>query len=132
MDWVDVAGVLTRLPYHVDFLLPKGGLPDPRSRCLEPSWGRRRGQVRDWRATLPDGSCMHVLEFKTIYVVHRDRANPNDSVIRHVAMDEPRLAPLVPLLPLLELLRALGRAIYRRNLARRGDPCAYNTGSLTF
>jgi hypothetical protein len=31
--------VLSRAPYHVDFLVYKDELPDPSSACLEPSWG---------------------------------------------------------------------------------------------
>ncbi len=130
MDWADVAEALIRPPFYVSYVIPKSSLPDPAASCLEPSFGRRRGQLRDWRATLPDGSCMHVLEFKTIYVVHRDRANPNESVVRHVALDEPVMMVALPLLPLVELFRVLGRAEHRRRLARLGDPCAFNAGSL--
>ena len=130
LDWPDVAKALMASPYHVSYVLPKSALPDPADSCLEPSFGRRRGQLRDWRATLPDGSCLHVLEYRSVYAVHRDRANPNDSVIRHVALDEPSLIALLPILPVLELLRVVGRALYRRGLARRGHPCAFNAGRL--
>jgi len=127
LDWQHVMEVLSRAPYHVDFLVYKDELPDPSSACLEPSWGRPRGQLRDWRVTLPDGSCMHVVEYRRLYVVHRDRANLNDSVVRHVALDEPKLIlPLAVWLPFLELLRVLYRVARRRRLLKRGDPCAYN------
>lgn len=124
MNWDDVKRVMTRAPYHVDYLVPKSEVPDPRAYCLEPSFGRPRGQLRNWRATLPDGSCLHVLEFSRFYVVHRDRANLNDSVARHIALDEPRLIALTFWIPMLELLRLLFRLSYRKRLRARGDPCS--------
>ncbi|MGC9072036.1 MAG: hypothetical protein ACP5HK_05005 [Acidilobus sp.] len=130
MNWADVAGLLMRLPYHVDLLIYKRDVPSPREYCMEPSWGRPRGQVRNWRVTLPDGSCLHVLEYRSLYVVHRDRANLNESVVRHVALDEPSLALLSFWLPFLELIRVMARTLYRKRLALRGDPCAYNSGRL--
>ena len=70
---------------------------------------------------------MHVVEYRRLYVVHRDRANLNDSVVRHVALDEPKLIlPLAVWLPLLELVRVLYRVARRKRLLTRGDPCAYN------
>ena len=113
-----------RRPFHVDYILRKDEVESPQEGCLEPSAGRPRGQLRNWRATLPDGSCMHVLEFKSVYVVHRDRANLNDSVLRHVALDEPRAMVYLLWLPLAELARLAFRAAYRKRLRARGSPCA--------
>ncbi|ADL18465.1 hypothetical protein ASAC_0057 [Acidilobus saccharovorans 345-15] len=123
MDWLAIERAMVKAPYHVDYVVPKDSVPRPEEQCLEPSFGKPRGQLRNWRATLSDGSCLHVLEFKHFYVVHRDRANLNDSVIRHVALDEPSMAVLSFWLPLLELLRALLRARRRKRLRAMGSPC---------
>ncbi len=123
MDWAEVARIMMRLPYHVDVIVRKDEVPSPRDYCMEPSIGKPRGQVSNWRATLPDGSCLHVLEYRNIYVVHRDRANLNDNIIRHIALDEPSAAIYLLWLPLLELVRILFRVLYRKRLAMSGSPC---------
>jgi len=56
-------------------------------------------------------------------VVHRDRANLNDSVVKHIALDEPRMIVLTFWLPLLELARVLFRVMWRKRMRARGSRC---------
>ncbi|MFP3080966.1 MAG: hypothetical protein RXN88_03445 [Acidilobus sp.] len=123
MDWETLERMMVKAPYHVDYIVPKDSMPSPEKACLEPSIGKYRGQLRNWRATLSDSSCLHVLEFKNIYVVHRDRANLNDSVVKHIALDEPRMIVLTFWLPLLELARVLFRVMWRKRMRARGSRC---------
>ncbi|MCE4624129.1 MAG: hypothetical protein F7B11_05230 [Caldisphaeraceae archaeon] len=125
MKWEEVESKIMKSKFHQDYLYYKKQLPDPSSFCLEPSVGKPRGQIKNWRKTLPDGSCLHVLEFKNIYIVHRDRANPNDSIIKHIALDEPKLILLTFWIPMLELWRILFRCIYKKRQRNGENKCNY-------
>lgn len=67
-------------------------VPGPgESGLFRKSVGERKGQLADWRATVPGSRRgVHVVEFPEHYSVHVDRFDPGKDPIRHLLMDSPK------------------------------------------
>jgi hypothetical protein len=87
MRWANVLPALLRQSYHRDFEVEKSSIEHPANAGFRQSLGELKGQ--DWRQTLPDGSCAHVLEYPTSYVYHRDIRNPDTDPWGHLLEDAP-------------------------------------------
>lgn len=91
------------------------GDPVPRpenSGLFRRSIGEQKGQVADWRASIPGSKRgVHVVEFEDHYSAHVDRYDPNKDPIRHLLMDSPKtiLSALVAGVASLFLYSMLGR-----------------------
>ena len=70
-----------------DFKIPKNEIAHP---SLFPGFrkdkGMPRGQRNDWRLRVGNG-CLHVLEFRTHYLVHWDVVDPAASISKHFFYD---------------------------------------------
>lgn len=87
--WASVLPTLLRQSYHQDFEVEKSSIEHPGNAGFQQSLGELKGQDSDWRQTLPDGSCAHVLEYPTRYVYHRDVRNPDTDPLGHLLEDAP-------------------------------------------
>lgn len=55
------------------------------------SVGERKGQIADWRATLPGSRRgVHAVEFEDHYSVHVDRFDPEKEPLKHLMVDSPK------------------------------------------
>lgn len=55
------------------------------------SVGEQKGQVADWRASIPGSKRgVHVVEFVEHYSAHVDRYDPGKDPLRHLLMDSPK------------------------------------------
>lgn len=89
MTWASVLPALLRQSYHQDFEVKKESIEHPTDAGFRQSLGELKGQDADWRQTLPDGSCAHVLEYPAHYVYHRDKRNPDADPWGHLLEDAP-------------------------------------------
>ena len=87
--WSNVLPSLMHQSLHQDFEIEKLSIEHPASAGFEQSLGELKGQDFDWRKTLADGTCVHVLEYPTCYVYHRDSRNPNTDPLGHLLEDAP-------------------------------------------
>ncbi len=67
-------------------------VPDPeRSGLFHRSVGERKGQVADWRASIPGSRRgVHAVEFQDRYSVHVDRFDPGKDPLKHLLVDSPK------------------------------------------
>ncbi len=103
LEWIEVERYLYNKPFHYHVLIKKVNIIHPKEFGYKRSFGEFNGEKFDWRKTLIDGSCIHVREYDTYYIIHRDRINPDDDLIRHIALDSlkslPKLLPfIIPIL----------------------------------
>ncbi|AFZ70784.1 hypothetical protein Calag_1062 [Caldisphaera lagunensis DSM 15908] len=119
LEWSDVERFLYYRPYHYHVLIKKTNIGHPKESGYKRSYGEYNGEKYDWRKTLIDGSCAHVREYDTYYIVHRDRVNPDDNLIKHIALDSlkslPKILPFI--IPIL-LLRYNYKLVKKKRLRR--------------
>ncbi len=67
-------------------------VPDPsESGLFHRSVGERKGQIADWRASLPGSRRgVHAVEFDNYYSVHVDRFDPEKEPLKHLVVDSPK------------------------------------------
>lgn len=67
-------------------------VPDPeKSGFFHRSVGERKGQLADWRASVPGSRRgVHAVEFQDHYSVHVDRFDPGKEPLKHLVMDSPK------------------------------------------
>lgn len=67
-------------------------VPEPgKSGLFRRSIGEMKGQIADWRTTLPNSTRgIHVVEFEDHYSVHVDRFDPGKDPVRHLLLDSPK------------------------------------------
>ena len=67
-------------------------VPDPEmSGLFRRSVGERKGQLADWRASIPGSRRgVHAVEFEKHYSVHVDRYDPNKEPLKHLVVDSPK------------------------------------------
>lgn len=88
-----VASVLSYGNIDVPKIAPDGQeVPGPEeSGLFRKSIGERKGQIADWRSTIPDSiRGIHVVEFEDHYSVHVDRFDPGKDPVRHLLVDSPK------------------------------------------
>ncbi len=76
-------------PFYENFQIGKHDIGHPAQAGFGKSLGELKGQLADWRKSLPDSSCIHVLEYAADYTLHRDKRNPNTDLIGHLVEDAP-------------------------------------------
>jgi hypothetical protein len=89
MNWRQISDYLLHRPYYEKIRIDKGKIPHPSISGFIRSLGELKGQVADWRKSLKDGSCLHVEEYSTHYVVHRDKVDPHKNLLGHLVKDAP-------------------------------------------
>ncbi|MHB1439938.1 MAG: hypothetical protein ACYCSO_07065 [Cuniculiplasma sp.] len=74
-----------------------GGVPRPRdSGLFRRSVGELKGQVADWRATVPGTDhCVHAVEYRDRYELHLDLYDPRKKPLEHLLYDSPKYAAIV-------------------------------------
>ncbi len=109
-SWGSVVTRLSRLPFYRDVILDKTEIPHPSQSGFKKSIGEIKGQVADWRLTLRDGSCLHVVEFPQHYSIHRDQVNPDNDPLGHIVKDAPHwiLIGVLALLAIVGIASLLG------------------------
>lgn len=88
-----VASVLSYGEMEFSKTMPDGSLvPEPaRSGLFTRSIGEQKGQVADWRSSIPHSKRgIHVVEFQNSYSVHVDQFDPNKDPVRHLLVDSPK------------------------------------------
>ncbi|MCL4337222.1 MAG: hypothetical protein M1129_02810 [Candidatus Thermoplasmatota archaeon] len=67
-------------------------VPDPeKSGIFHRSVGERKGQIADWRASIPGSRRgVHAVEFDDRYSVHVDRFDPDKEPLKHLLVDSPK------------------------------------------
>jgi hypothetical protein len=66
---------------------PHTGTPEE-SGLFRRSVGTPKGQVRDWRSTVPGSdSGIHVVEYRDRYEAHADRFDPSNKPLEHLIFD---------------------------------------------
>ncbi len=88
-----VASVLSYGSMDLPKTFPDGNsVPAPETSGLfSRSIGERKGQVADWRSSIPNSKRgVHVVEFEDHYSVHVDRFDPNKDPVRHLLLDSPK------------------------------------------
>jgi hypothetical protein len=95
--WANVLPFLQHQSFHQDFEIEKWRIEHPINDGFEQSVGELKGQSSDWRKTLADGSCIHVLEYPARYVYPRDVHNPNSDPLGHLLDDAPHWLFLIVL-----------------------------------
>ena len=94
-SWTVIVSFISTQPFHLDYTYPKGALTHPSQSGFKQSSGELKGQVADWRMTLPDRSGVHVIEFQDAYVVHRDKRCPLVDRLGHIVQDAPHWIPVI-------------------------------------
>lgn len=61
----------------------------PAEQGFRRSIGLVKGQNKDWRLALSNGSGVHVREYDNHYEVHIDTVDPSKSIVKHLAADTP-------------------------------------------
>lgn len=93
---------------------PHGFVPRPEdSGLFVKSIGEPRGQVADWRASVPGTvKGVHAVEFTDCYEVHVDRFDPAKKPISHLLLESPGSAILIAALGL--FVAFLGGSFFKR------------------
>lgn len=87
MTWKEVGVHIQGCPFHEDYRILRNSIQHPSMEGFARSVGEIKGQLADWRKTLLDGTCLHVIEFPSKYVCHRDKKNPNEDPVGHLWAD---------------------------------------------
>ena len=78
------------LPAHDELSIPKGLIPHPLALGFEQSVGEPHGQAADFRAELPDGRGIHILDMVSGWSVHWDHVFPSlERWVDHLREDSP-------------------------------------------
>jgi len=93
---------------------PYGYVPRPEeSGLFVKSIGEPRGQIADWRASVPGTvKGVHAVEFTDRYDVHVDRFDPAKKPISHLLLESPGSAILIAALGL--FVAFLGGSFFKR------------------
>ncbi len=97
--WAQVARRLQPLKADSEVRVPKDRIIHPRDL---PAFRRstgwpKKGGIAHWRATLPDGRCLHAVERKNDFMVHLDQVDPAIDLVGHLAQDSPSFFVLTAL-----------------------------------
>ena len=87
IQWKEINRQIIRLPYKENIEINKGTASHPLRSGFQKHYGAPKGQFADYRKCLPDGSCIHVLEYKNKYYIHRDRFDPRENMTKHILYD---------------------------------------------
>ena len=87
IQWKEINRQITRLPYKENIEVKKGAVSQPLRSGFQKHYGAPKGQFADYRKRLPDGSCIHVLEYKNKYYIHRDQCDPREDMLGHIFYD---------------------------------------------
>ncbi len=90
-SWADVTNRLMSLKPKSRVRIDKSEIPPPKSvpRFRRSTGFHQKGTQTHWRATLPDGRCLHVLERRGDYEAHLDLVDPAVDLLGHLAQDAP-------------------------------------------
>ncbi|MFP3228433.1 MAG: hypothetical protein RXQ71_06550 [Caldisphaera sp.] len=118
-DLDEIENYLLHKPFHYHILIKKSYIKEPKTKGYKKSFGEYNGEKLDWRKTLIDGSCIHIREYNDYYIIHRDRVNPDDNLLKHIALDSLKDLPLVlPFLIPILLLRYNNKLIIKKKLRK--------------
>jgi len=87
--WVSVGRDVLALPPRQDLKVWKFEVEDPTKHAFEVSAGALRGQLADYRLTLSDCRCIHVVEYADHFLVHWDEVSPKCDLVEHARRDAP-------------------------------------------
>jgi hypothetical protein len=87
LKWKEIKRQIMNLPYKENIEVKKGAVSHPLRSGFQKHYGAPKGQFADYRKCLPDGSCIHVLEYKDKYYIHRDRFDPRGNMLGHIFYD---------------------------------------------
>ena len=74
---------------ETDIVVAKNGLPSPPAAGFRPHIGSLKGQRRDYRHPLEDGSDVHVREYDDRYEVHHDEVSAVEHPVGHLFTHAP-------------------------------------------
>ncbi|MCL4323555.1 MAG: hypothetical protein M1498_03835 [Candidatus Thermoplasmatota archaeon] len=71
--------------------------PKPKdSGLFRRSVGEIKGQIADWRATVPEtGQCVHAVEYRDRYELHIDKYDPATNPVEHLLHDSPKYGTIL-------------------------------------
>jgi hypothetical protein len=92
-SWCNVIERLQVEPIGTVFRVPMLGLPHPAQlpQAFVAGMGLPVGQKADFRATLTDGTALHVREFEDAYYAHLDQVSPHVAPLEHLRVDAPKV-----------------------------------------
>jgi hypothetical protein len=90
-EWSDLIKKVQQMPPHVDLLVSRLQVEEPIRFGFRKSVGWRKGALTNWRLALPSGRCIHVREYRDIFKIHWDIADPRHNPLRHLMYDTRRL-----------------------------------------
>ncbi|MGC8572968.1 MAG: hypothetical protein C0171_00505 [Caldisphaera sp.] len=118
-DLDEIEQYLLHKPFHYHILIRKSNTQLPKTKGYKRSLGEYNGEKLDWRKTLIDGSCIHIREYNDYYIIHRDRVNPDDNLLKHIALDSLKSLPLIlPFVIPIILLRYNQKLIIKKKLRK--------------
>ena len=87
------------LQAHQEMRVPKFGSTNPlQAGFVQTYIEEAKGQIANYRMTLPDGRGIHLLEFLDCYMMHWDKKCPLLNPIEHIKEDAPQYAPVLAIL----------------------------------
>ncbi|MDP8003324.1 MAG: hypothetical protein ACP5I6_03075 [Caldisphaera sp.] len=119
MDWADIEHYLASKPFYYHVLIRKCNISNPKASGYKRSFGEYNGEKIDWRKTLINGTCIHIREYENYYIVHKDKVNPDDNLLKHIALDSLKNLPLIlPFIIPILLLRYNYKLILKKRLRK--------------
>jgi len=94
IQWECVFRQVLAAPVHDEFQVPKIGMPHPIDQGFRSATGYPKGALAQYCCKTLDGGRIHIREYETYFVVHRDWGDPDSglgSLITHLINDSPEV-----------------------------------------
>ncbi len=92
--WTNVFQQVMASPPHQDIQVPKLGMPHPIDQSFNSATGYLKGAIGQYSLRTPDGGRIHIREYQTYFVVHRDWGDPDSGLgglLIHFFNDSPEV-----------------------------------------
>lgn len=94
IEWASVFQQVLAAPPHDEFRVPKLGMPHPVDRGFRLASGYPEGALAQYSRKTSDGGRIHIREYETYFMVHRDWGDPDSGLgglIIHLINDSPEV-----------------------------------------
>jgi len=88
-SWFAIMRSVLTKPPHVDVIIPKDMVLDPKEEGIKETIGEPQGQIQDYELTLQDGRRIHIRKFEKFYKAHWDKFSPIINAVEHLRHDAP-------------------------------------------
>jgi len=85
--WNKIIRQINHLPFKENIEVMKRRVSHPLRVGFKEHFGMPKGQIADYRKRMPNGQCVHVLEYRDKYYIHRDRIDPRKDPLGHAFYD---------------------------------------------